>query len=156
MSTTLDIKEEELERLLALPRIPEQIYRYTKYQMEATLAFLKQYDEKHDMEVCNEPDFKEAVDKLAGELPADDTSHFDLTGAANKEEDKGKVTIDSLWGEYDMIIDQDLGEKSDEYQELREKIRQFIEDKRLDVRISKTKNNLQLLNEIEEAPVRSK
>lgn len=148
---TLDIKEEELERLLALPRIPEQIYRYTKYQMEATLAFLKQYDEKHDMEVCNEPDFKEAVDKLAGELPADDTSHFDLTGAANKEEDKGKVTIDSLWGEYDMIIDQDLGEKSDEYQELREKIRQFIEDKRLDVRISKTKNNLQLLNEIEEA-----
>lgn len=148
---TLDIKESEAEKLLSLPRIAEQIYRYTRYQMEATLVFLQQYDDKHDMEVCKEPDFIEAVEKLKGELPADDTSHFDLNGATAKGSDKEEVTIDSLYAEYDAIVDQDLTEKSDEYQELREKIRQFIEDKNLDVRISRTKNNQQLLQEIEDA-----
>lgn len=157
---TLDIKEAEAEKLLELPRIPEQIYRFTRYQFEAILVFLKQYDEKHEMEVCKEPDFLEAVEKLKGELPADDNSHFDLSGAASKESDKEEVTIDSLYREYDAIVDQDLNEKSDEYQDLREKIRQFIEDKGLDVRISRTKNNQQLLQEIEEAldskPVKEK
>lgn len=147
----LNIKEEEAEKLLDLPRIPEQIYRFTRYQFEAILVFLKQYDEKHKMEVCKEPDFIEAVEKLKGELPADDTSHFDLTGASAKGEDKEEMTIDSLYREYDVIVEQDLSEKSDEYQDLREKIRQFIEDKGLDVRISRTKNNQQLLQEIEEA-----
>ena len=148
---TTNVKEEEVEKLLELPRIPEQIFRYTKYQFEATLVFLQQYDEKHDMEVCKEPDFIEAVEKLKGELPADDNSHFDLAGAAGKEGSKDEVTIDSLWIEYNAIVNQDLGEKSDEYQELREKIRQFIEDNNIDVRISRTKTNQQILEEIEEA-----
>ena len=146
-----NVKEEEVEKLLELPRIPEQIFRYTKYQFEATLVFLQQYDEKHDMEVCKEPDFLEAVEKLKGELPADDNSHFDLSGAAGKEGSKDEVTINSLWNEYDAIVDQDLGERSDEYQELREKIRQFIEDNEIDVRISRSKTNQQILEEIEEA-----
>lgn len=146
----LGIKEEEAEKLIELPRIPEQIYRYTRYQFEATLVFLQQYDEEHEMEVCKEPDFIEAVEKLKGELPADDNSHFDLSGAASKGSEKEEVTIDSLWAEYDVIVDQDLNEKSDEYQELREKIRQFIEDNNLDVRISRSKNNQQLLEEIDE------
>ena len=132
-------------------RIPEQLYRYTRYQFEATLVFLQQYDEEHDMEVCKEPDFIEAVEKLKGELPADDNSHFDLSGAASKDSSKEETTIDSLWAEYDVIVDQDLNEKSDEYQELREKIRQFIEDNGIDVRISRSKNNQQLLEEIDEA-----
>lgn len=102
------------------------------------------------MEVCKEPDFVEIVEKLKGELSADDTSHFDLANATNKDNGKDEVTLDSLYAEYDVIVDQGLNEKSEEYQELREKIRQFIEDKGLDVRISRTKNNLQLLEEIEE------
>lgn len=148
---TVDIKEEEAEKLLELPRIPEQLYRYTRYQLEATLVFLEQYDQEHGMEVCKEPDFVEIVEKLKGELSADDTSHFDLANATNKDNGKDEVTLDSLYAEYDAIVDQGLNEKSEEYQELREKIRQFIEDKGLDVRISRTKNNLQLLEEVEEA-----
>lgn len=147
----LDIQEDEAEKLLDLPRLPELLYRYTRYQMEATLAFLKQFDEEHEMEVCKEPDFIEAVETLKGELPADDTSHFDLANATGKDSDKDEVTLDSLYAEYDAIVDQGLNEKSDVYQDLREKIRQFIETKKLDVRISRTKNNIQLLEEIEEA-----
>lgn len=148
---TLNITEAEAEKLLELPRIPEQLYRYTRYQLEATLVFLQQYDEEHDMAVCEEPDFKEAVETLKGELSADDTSHFDLATASGKDSGKDEVTIDSLYNEYDNIVDQGLNEKSEEYQELREKIRQFIETKNLDVRISRTKNNLQILEEIDEA-----
>lgn len=147
----LDIKEEEADKLLELPRIPEQIYRYTRYQLEATLEFLKQYDEEHSMEVCKEPDFIEAVETLKGELPADDNSHFNLSEAGSKDNGKDEITIDSLWNEYDAITGQDLSEKSDEYQDLREKIRQFIEDNDLDVRISRSKNNQQLLEDIDEA-----
>lgn len=148
----VDVTEEEVEKLLDLPRIPELINRFTRYQLEAEVVFLQQYDELHEMEVCKEPDFIEAVEKLKGEMPADDTSHFDL---ANAGSDKGgasaEVTIDSLWAEYDKIADAGLSEKSDEYQELREKIRQFVEDKELDVRLSRSKNNKQLLEETEEA-----
>ena len=148
----VDVTEEEVGKLLSLPRIPEQIYRFTRYQLEAEIVFLQQFDEKHEMEVCKEPDFIEAVEKLKGEMPADDTSHFDIASVGT---DKGgaaaEITIDSLWAEYDKIVDADLSEKSDEYQELREKIRQFVEEKELDVRLARSKNNQQLLEEVEEA-----
>ena len=148
-----DLSEEELVKLLDTPRIPELIYRFTKYQLEAEVFFLQQYDEDHDMDVCSEPDFIEAVEKLKGELPKDDTSHFDIASAGGEAKQGGKeeVTIASLWAEYDAIVDAELNEKSEEYQDLREKIRQFAEDNDLDVRLSRSKNNEQLLQEVEEA-----
>lgn len=149
---TVDLTKDELTTLLDLPRIPELIYRFTRYQLEAEIVFLQQYDEEHQMDVCKEPDFIEAIETLKGELPQDDNSHFDLASAGT---DKGgtaaEVTIDSLWNEYDKIVDAGLSERSDEYQELREKIRQFAEDNDLDVRLSRSKNNQQLLEEVESA-----
>lgn len=149
---TLDVTEDEVKKLLDLPRIPELVNRFTRYQLEAELVFLEQYDELHQMEVCKEADFIEAVEKLKGEMPADDTSHFDIASAGSDKEGKtAEVTIDSLWVEYDRIVDEGLSERSDEYQELREKIRQFAEDNELDVRLARSKNNQQLLSEIEKA-----
>jgi hypothetical protein len=149
---TLDVTEDEVKKLLDLPRIPELVNRFTRYQLEAELVFLEQYDELHQMEVCKEADFIEAVEKLKGEMPADDTSHFDIASAGSDKEGKtAEVTIDSLWIEYDRIVDEGLSEHSDEYQELREKIRQFAEDNELDVRLARSKNNQQLLSEIEKA-----
>lgn len=149
---TLDVTEDEVKKLLDLPRIPELINRFTRYQLEAEITFLEQYDELHQMEVCKEPDFIEAVEKLKGEMPADDNSHFDIANAGSDKGDKNaEVTIDSLWTEYDRIVDEGLSERSDEYQELREKIRQFAEDNELDVRLARSKNNQQLLDEIEKA-----
>lgn len=149
---TVDITEDEVKKLLDLPRIPELVNRFTRYQLEAEIVFLQQYDELHQMEVCKEADFIEAVEKLKGEMPADDTSHFDIASAgSNKTGETAEVTIDSLWTEYDRIVDEGLSERSDEYQELREKIRQFAEDNELDVRLARSKNNQQLLDEIEKA-----
>lgn len=149
---TNDVTGNEVETLLDAPRIPELIYRFTRYQLEAEIVFLQQYDEQHQMNVCKEADFQEAIETLKGELPADDNSHFDLANAEQgKNKESVEVTIDSLWAEYDKIADEGLSERSDEYQELREKIRQFAEDNDLDVRLSRSKNNKQLLEEIEEA-----
>ena len=149
---TLDVTEDEVRKLLDLPRIPELVNRFTRYQLEAEIVFLQQYDELHQMEVCKETDFIEAVEKLKGEMSADDTSHFDLASVgSSKTGEAAEVTIDSLWAEYDRIVDEGLSERSDEYQELREKIRQFAEDNELDVRLARSKNNQQLLDEIEKA-----
>lgn len=148
-----ELTEQDLNKLLAAPRIDSIIYRYTRYHLEATLVFLKQMDEKFDIDVCQQPDFIEAVEKLKGELPADDTSHFDLAKAGESSDggSDGEVTIDSLWADYDAIAAQDLDSSSREYKDLRDKIQQFIVANELDIRITHSKNNEQLLNEVEEA-----
>lgn len=152
---TDDLSEEELAKLFDAPRIPEQIYSFNRYSLEAEIEFLKQYDEKHDMEVCQEEDFKAAIEKLKGELDPDDKSHFDINKSGDDKDGKGngkdEVTVNSLWAELDAIEDAGLGEKSDEYQELREKIRQFVEDNDLDIRLTRSKNNEALIREVEDA-----
>ena len=151
---TDDLSEEELGKLFDAPRIPEQVYSFNRYSLEAEVEFLKQYDEKHDMEVCQEQDFKDAVEKLKGELDPEDKSHFDINKSGDDKEGKGgkdEITVNSLWAELDAIDDAGLSEKSDEYQELREKIRQFIEDNDLDIRLTRSKNNEALIREVEDA-----
>lgn len=146
-----DLEEDEIKKLLEMPRIPEVIYRFARYHMEAELVFLQQYDEKHDIDVCSQDDFKDAVEKLKGELPADDNSHFDMASANKTDSKAEEVTVASLWNEYDKLTDEGYDEKSDEYQDFREKLRQFAEDNELDVRLPRSKSNKQFLDEIEEA-----
>ena len=151
---TDDLTEEDLNKLFDAPRIPEQIYSFNRYSLEAEVEFLKQYDEKHDMEVCKEQDFLDAIEKLKGELDPEDKSHFDINKSGDdkgKDGGKDEITVNSLWAELDAIDDAGLSEKSDEYQELREKIRQFIEDNDLDIRLTRSKNNEALIRDIEDA-----
>lgn len=147
------ITEDQLEKLMELPRIPDEIYHYTRYQMEATIEFLKQYDEKHDLEVCKDEEFLAAIEQLKGELSSDDNSHFSFSGnSSSDKESKGReITLDSLNDAYDYIVDNNLDKDSDEYEELREDIRQFIEDNELDVVVKHSKKMQDLLDEVEEA-----
>lgn len=148
----LPLTEEQLQKLFDLPRIPDEIYHYTRYQMEATIEYLKQYDEKHDLEVCKDQEFLDAIEQLKGELSTDDNSHFSLSGDNTSGKDNSrKITLESLNEAYDYIVDKGLGKDSDEYEELREDIRQFIEDNELDVVVKHSKKIEDLLEEIEEA-----
>ncbi len=150
----MPLTSEQIDRLLELPRIPETIYHFSRYQLEAELAYLQQYDEKHDLEVCKDEEFLEAVEKLKGELPADDNSHFSFGGSGKSNgKESTAITLDSLNQAYDYIIDKNLGRDSDEYEALREDIRQFIEDNDLsDVVVVKHSKKIEdLLNELEEA-----
>ena len=149
------LTEDELDKLLDLPRIPDEIYRYTRYQAEATVEFLKQYDERNEIDICGTDEFKAAVDKLLNELSKDDTSHFSFSGSSsnsNSKESAGEeVDVNSLYAELDNIEQAGLSSKSKEYLDLREKIRQYIEDNNLDILFSHSKSNADILEEIEEA-----
>ena len=152
-SSNYDLTEEELQKLFDMPRINDVIYRYTKYQAEATLEFLKQYDKRHELEVTEEKDFQEAYKQLLGELPKDDTSSFDISKADKSDDsvnEKGELTYDDLCDRYDAIVDQDLPSDSDEYQELRADIAKFAKDNGLDLRVSHSKSNQDLLDELED------
>lgn len=146
-----ELNEDELQNLLNAPRLPEVLYRYTRYHLEATIAYLNQFDETTGMEVMKDPAIKECIDQIKLCLPADDQSHFNMNGKNGGEIDGNNAnTLDSLWDLYDKLCDEGLDDKSEEGQNLRTSIKEFIEDNDLDVSITRKKTNEMLLNEIQD------
>lgn len=148
------LTSEELTALLNAPRIPEVMYRYTRFHFEATLIYLKQCDEQFDLKVMEMDEMKEAIESLKAELPADDTSSFSFDkkgdGDSDKDNASGVITIDSLFDMYDELQEKGLNDKTEEGQELRGKIREFIEQEKLEIRMTRTTTNAMLLDMIEE------
>lgn len=148
------LTSEELTALLNAPRIPEVMYRYTRFHFEATLIYLKQCDEQFDLKVMGMDEMKEAIESLKAELPADDTSSFSFDkkgdGDSDKDNASGVITIDSLFDMYDELQEKGLNDKTEEGQELRGKIREFIEQEKLEIRMTRTTTNAMLLDMIEE------
>ncbi len=140
-----------LQRLLDMPRIPEQIYRYTRYHLEATIAFLTQLDEKFDIDVMNEEEVQDCIAQIKTLLPADDQSHFTLGGGKDGEaEEESANDINALWDRYDALCKEDLDDQTAEGQELRAAILAFIDANGLDVKVTRKKTNEDILNEIED------
>lgn len=148
------LTSEELTALLNAPRIPEVMYRYTRFHFEATLIYLKQCDEQFDLKVMGMDEMKEAIESLKAELPADDTSSFSFDkkgdGDSDKDNASGVITIDSLFDMYDELQEKGLNDKTEEGQELRGKIREFIEQEKLEIRMTRTTTNAMLLDMIED------
>lgn len=147
-----DVLEETiLQNLLDMPRLPEQIYRYTRYHLEATIAYLTQLDEKFDIDVMNEEDVQNCIAQIKTLLPADDQSHFTLGGGKEGEsEDNSANDISALWDRYDALCKEDLDDQTAEGQELRAAILAFIDANDLDVKVTRKKTNEDILNEIED------
>ena len=148
-----ELKEEELQNLFDTPRLPDTIYRYSRYHLEATIAYLKQLDEKFDIDVMSDNEVKECIDTIKMLLPVDDTSHFTIGGKDNENNDGNNAidNLDSLWDRLDDLEEQGLDDKSDEGAELRADIKTFIEDNELDVQVKRGKSNHDLLTEIDTA-----
>jgi hypothetical protein len=145
---------EELNVLMAAPRIPEIIYRYSRYQFEATLEFLKQCDIKYGLRISESREVREAVEQLRSELPKEDTSSFSFdkrTKDAKENVAANGISLDDLFNRFDELTEQGLGDKSEEGQELRALIRTFIEQEKLAVRITRSTTNQDLLTMMEEA-----
>lgn len=147
-----DVLEETiLQRLIDMPRLPEQIYRYTRYHLEATIAYLTQLDEKFDIEVMSEEDIQNCIAQIKTLLPADDQSHFTLgEGKGDDDDQSAALDIDSLWDRYDALCKEDLDDQTAEGQELRTDIMAFIDANKLNVKVSRKKTNEDILNEIED------
>lgn len=153
LANTMPLSEAELQSLLDTPRIPEVLYRYSRFHLEATIEFLKQYDEKNEMDVMSSKAITEAIEKIKMELPADDKSHFsfDKKDHEDGEGSSEEATIDTLWKRWEDLNERGIGDKSDEGQELRDDIRAFIDDNDLHVRVVRGKSNQDLLEAIEDA-----
>lgn len=146
-----ELSEEELQTLLDSPRLPDAIYRYSRYHLEATIEYLKQYDEALDIDVMSTKEIDDCISQIKLLLPADDNSHFSLNGNGKEgEAAEGGNTLNSLWAMYDEIADKGLDDKSDEGAELRACIKEFIEDNDLDIKITRRDTNVELLEAIED------
>ena len=153
-SDALPLTREELTALLAAPRIPEVIYRYTRYHLGATIEFLKQCDALYGMNLMESEEMKEVIATLASELPKEDTSEFsfDRRSKDNKENEQtggGQLSIDDLFDRYESLQEQGLGDKTEEGQELRAMIRGYIDQERLSIRVTRSTTNRELLDMIE-------
>lgn len=154
-SDTEPLTSEELTKLMNAPRIPEVIYRYNRYLYEATIEFLKQCDAKFEMNIMELLDMRYAIDKIAEELPKEDTSSFSFDKRAKDSRDNAEnnsgISVDDLYNRYDELVDAGISDKSEEGQELRSLIRTFIEQEKLDVRLTRHTTNKDLLDMVEEA-----
>ena len=153
-SDALPLSREELTALLAAPRIPEVIYRYTRYHLGATVEFLKQCDTLYGMNLMDSEEMKQVVDTLTAELPKEDTSEFsfDRRSKDNKENEQngsGALSLDDLFERFEELQAEGLGDKTEEGQELRAMIRGYIDQERLSIRVTRSTTNRELLDMIE-------
>ena len=146
------LTEDELQTLLDAPRLPETLYRYTRFHLEATIAFLEQMDVKYDIDIMSSQAIQDCIDAIKLSLPADDQSHFTMDG--NNSKDGGNTAadaFDALWKEWEAIDASGEDDKSDRGRALRVLIKEYIEDNELDIAIVRSKTNYDLLNEIEDS-----
>ena len=148
------LSQDELKLLMNTPRIPEIIYRYSRYHFEATLEYLKQCDAKYELKVMETEEMVETIETFQSEIPKDDTSSFsfDKRGKDAKENaDSNAITLDMLYDRHDELKEKGLTDKTEEGQELRSLIRTFIEQEKLSVRVTRSTTNGELLDMIEDA-----
>lgn len=135
---------DELQKLLAAPRIHEVVFRYNRRHHEAVQAFLKQCDADYGLDIFNHAEVQEAIATINSELPATDTSSFSFEA----KDAEPKMTLDDLYTIYDELEEKGLGDKTEEGQELRSKIREFMKENGLEDAISivRSTTNIQILD----------
>ena len=145
------LSDAELQTLLDAPRLPETLYKYSRYHLEATVTFLKQMDERFGIEVMKEAAIQDCIDQIKLKLPSDDQSHFTIKGETDGDSnDTITTSLDDLYKIYDTLEAAGKSDRSEEGADLRAQIREFIEANELNVKVSRTKSNLDLLQEIED------
>ncbi|MDR1459094.1 MAG: hypothetical protein LBI60_02645 [Bacteroidales bacterium] len=146
-----ELSPEELSVLLENPRLPDVLYRYTRFHLEATVVFLMQFDEIMGIKIMEDAEIIDCIDQIKMLLPADDHSHFVLGGKNNEtgESATEESGIDALWATFNKLKKKGLDDKSDEGQDLRTSIREFVEENEMNIRLGRGKTNLDLLEEID-------
>lgn len=144
------LTEDELNVLFNAPRLPEVLYRYTRFHLEATIAYLRQYDDLMGINIMDTDEIKDCIDQIKMLLPADDQSHFSVNDKEDGGDSDTTGTIDALWNTFDSIDEAGLDDKSEEGQELRASIKEYIEENELDIRVTRQTSNYDLLVKIDE------
>lgn len=152
-SDTQPQTKEELAELMAAPRIPDIVCRYTRYHLGATVEFLRQCDVLYGMSLMESDEMRAVIDTLDGELPKDDNSSFSFDRRTNENRENeqspdGRLSMDMLFDRYEELQQQNLGDRTEEGQELRAMIRAFIVQEGLPIRVTRSTSNGELLDMI--------
>lgn len=147
------LSEDELKTLLDTQRLPEVLYKYHRYHLEATIVYLEQLDDKMGIDIMNSEEIKNVIEQISMILPADDTSHFSLESSATDKEDAGSngTALDELWNTFDQLEAAQLDDRSESGMELRSRIKDYISAHELDVVVMRSMSNYDILLAIDEA-----
>lgn len=149
ISGTDELTQEEMQAVFDAPRLPDVLYVYRRFHLEATIEYLKQLDEQYGLDIMSMNEIKDCIDQIKMCLPADDQSHFTINTDDSDSSKGGKMTLNKLWEMFEDLEDQKLGDRTEEGQNLRTLIREFIEDNDLDIRVDRKKTNEMVLEEIQ-------
>ena len=140
---------DQLDKLMKATPIPDLVHRFTKFHLEAEIYFLNEFDKLHDFKIMESDEIKETIDKIKSELPPEDTSTFSLD--MKKDEAEKGVTFDEISNKYDDFQSKGGKEKSEEGQEIRAAVIEYINRKNLDILVTRQKTICNLLDEIEDS-----
>lgn len=144
------LTSKELQDLLSAPRIYEILFRYSRFHHEAVQAYLKQCDEVYGLDVFQSQEVQDAIKQITDMIPASDTSHFSFDKKSTEQSVETTVSIDSLYDEFDALDQKGLGDKTEEGQALRQKIRDFMKENNLEhvITIGRSTTNIMILDAI--------
>lgn len=145
----MKMTNEELKALVNATPVQNHIYRFTKFQLEAEIFYLKQYDEENDFNLMESQEIQDVIARIKGELPADDNSSFSFDSGDN--DNSGNLSFDEILALYDEFQEKGGKEKSEEGQELRATVIEYIKRKGLEIMVTRKKTISNLLDEIEDA-----
>lgn len=111
-SEPVPLTKEELTALMGAPRIPEIIYRYTRYHLGATVEFLKQCDGIYGMSLMETDEMKTVIDTLDGELPRRIYPRSRSTAVRKITEKTGVKAEASRWTTFSNVMTSFSGRNS--------------------------------------------
>ena len=154
------VSEKMLDTLINMDRIPTVIYRYTRFHLEATVAYLQDIDEKFGFNFMETGDNGEFVDKeinsayqqIKLSLPADDHSHFDRNASNDDDDDVDNTEKTKTLAELEKLVDQYKDEQSgsEKFQDVKEQLMDFIDANELDFQVRRFMSLTDILDGIKD------
>ena len=145
------LTQEELKALMEATPINNLIYRFTKFQLEAEIVFLKQYEEETGLDLMDTQEIQDVIAKIKSELPANDDSSFSFDTKDDDNDGDDSLSFDDISAMFDEFQNEGGKEKSEKGQELRGIVIDYIKRKGLEIVVTRKKTISNLLDEIEDA-----
>ena len=145
------LTQEELKALMEATPINNLIYRFTKFQLEAEIVFLKQYEEETGLDLMDTQEIQDVIAKIKSELPANDDSSFSFDTKDDDNVGDDSLSFDDISAMFDEFQNEGGKEKSEKGQELRGIVIEYIKRKGLEIVVTRKKTISNLLDEIEDA-----
>jgi len=151
----IELTEAEIKSFFDGEPLHKAYKGYNRYHYGATIAFLDQFDARLNLGVFSSDEFQDIVKAFEAQLDPADTQEFSLESKSSDdsstegEEAVDGLLLDDLLDEFDELSEFD--EDSEEIEDFRKKLRLYIAQEGLKVKIGRRKSTEDAVQEIEEA-----